>query len=118
MDGCALPYKIFAKTIVAQLNSSAVAADFTAMPIQYAVGEVLTAAYTEALQLRQSEDNDGALELHSSSEASWKGTKARGNGIAMDLIGKNLIAAAAARLTKQLSDLAQMPSMVKLGAAP
>jgi len=114
---CELPYKIFSKQLVAKVGSSSVATGFSASSIQYAVGEVIAATFAEAEQMRTMQDSDGILELHCSTDAAWKGTSARGTGIAFNQAGRHLITSAASVVAEKMKQLANQPGIFKMSAA-
>ena len=110
---CLLPLKFFAKTIAAKLEHSTAYTGLSSSSIGYAVGEVISAVFTEAERNRLA-DRDGmkdvCLELHRSTDAAWKGTAARGSGIAMNAAGRELVAAAVRQVAKRLAQ----PAMLRL----
>ena len=96
-------WKFFAKVITSKLRSSTATANSgcSTASLGYAVSEVIGAVFTEAETRRLTTDIlDARVELHGSTDASWKGTTARGSGIAMNAAGRELVTAAASHVAE------------------
>jgi hypothetical protein len=102
---CILPFKMFAKDVVAKLKPKMkmYQCAYTDRSIGYAVSETMAAIVAEAETSRKLNSEDLNFELHSSTEMAWPGTSARGSGIAMDESGKAAIEAAAGRVGRRLA---------------
>ena len=110
--GCELPLKIFSKQIATKLSSSTAGAEYTQHSINFAVTEVIGAVFVEAETRRAVESSDASFELHGSTDAAWRGTSARGNGIAMNSLGKEMILSAASQVAERLAQPAmQLPKV-------
>jgi hypothetical protein len=103
-EGCAFPFKIFARHVASKIGAGGRFAEVNKSAVEYAIGEVVNAVFNEAETLRSTRGMTGATQMHGSLDASWKGTVARGCGIAMDEAGKALIATAAARVVDRLDE--------------
>jgi len=110
--GCSLPLKIFSKQIATKLGSTTAGAEYSQHSIQFAVTEVIAAVFTEAEHSRTTEGLEAGFDLHGSTDVAWRGTSARGNGIAMDTAGKELVTSAAIRVAERLAQPAlQLPKL-------
>ena len=99
---CRLPFKIFCKLVTLKLIQATVTEGQPKQSVQCAVGAAMTAIFCEAEQARAANNLQGSIELHGSIDAAWKGTAARGCGLAMDHVGIQLVASAAARVRSHL----------------
>ena len=102
---CALPLKIFGRDIATTLAAVDAAKGITDRSLRCAITEAIAAIFSEAEALRASSDHEGAaaIEQHSSVDAAWSGTSARGSGIAMNVPGKAFVLAAATRVRERLA---------------
>ena len=104
---CILPFKIFSRNIASELGKAEVGSGLSSASIKFAVGEVAAAVFGETEGLI-TQGKAGTVKLHCTTDAAWKGTSARGGGLAMDEEGKNLIVAAAARVVERLAEPLQI----------
>ena len=73
--------------------------------VVHAVTEVMTAVFAEADAIASTKEEGGAcLELHSSTDAAWRGTAARGAGIAMNGAGRAVVVEASVNVACRLAD--------------
>ena len=102
---CALPLKIFARDVAEAATASDASLGFSNRSVQYAVAEVMSVIVSEAEMTAEADAaaEAGAFELHSSTDAAWAGTAARGSGIAMNEMGKEAIFSAAKRVAERLA---------------
>ena len=71
----------------------------------HAVTEVMTAVFAEADTIASTQEGGGAsVELHSSTDAAWRGTAARGAGIAMNGAGRAVVVEASFKVASRLVD--------------
>ena len=101
LEDCRLPFKIFAKSVAQQLRTTSDVSD-SYSSVVHAVKEVVSAVFAEAVGLSPSDEGGVGLELHGSAEASWRGTSARGAGIAMDESGRSVVTMAAGNVASRL----------------
>ena len=106
-DCCILPFKIFSRNIALELAKTEVGSNLSSSSIKFAVGEVAAAVFGEA-QGMIAQGKAGTVKLHCTTDAAWKGTTARGGGLAMDEEGKHLVFAAAARVVERLAEPLQI----------
>ena len=102
-SACTLPMKIFCREVAAKLGTSDIAANTKKSSLTYAVSEVLSAISNEADELKMANNLAGIIELHRSTDAPWKGSDARGCGIAINDNGKDIAIEAARRVAEKLS---------------
>ena len=100
---CIVPLKIFSRAIATELAGVDVGAGLSGSSIKYAVAEVAAAVFGE-VQALQERGETGVVHLHCTTDAAWKGSAARGGGLAMDEEGKKLVEAAAARVVEKLGE--------------
>jgi hypothetical protein len=104
-EGCLMPFKIFANTIAHQLDALGVTSGYSHSSVVHAVTEVITAVFAEAEAIASAQQEGGAcLELHSSTDAAWRGTAARGAGIAMNGAGRAVVVEASVNVACRLAD--------------
>ena len=104
-DGCLMPFKIFANTIAHQLDAFGMTSGYSHSSVVHAVTEVITAVFAEAEAIASAQEEGGAcLELHSSTDAAWRGTAARGAGIAMNDAGRAVVVEASFKVASRLAD--------------
>ena len=111
---CALPLKIFARDVAKAVTASDASLGFSNRSVQYAVAEVMSVIVSEADVTAEADaaaSGEGAFELHCSTDAAWAGTAARGSGIAMNEMGKEVVFSAATRVAERLAqtDLTRRP---------
>ena len=107
-EECTFPMKIFAKSITSALTNSTVSTGCSSSSLGYAVSEVIGAVFTEAEATRLAQTTDARLELHGSTDAAWKGTSARGSGLALNAAGIDIVASAVAHVAERLSQPAML----------
>ena len=104
-DGCRMPLKIFANTIARQLHALGMTSGYSHSSVVHAVTEVMTAVFAEADAIAPTQEGGGAsVELHSSTDAAWRGTAARGADIAMNGAGRAVVVEASAKVASYLAD--------------
>ena len=104
-EGCLMPFKIFANTIAHQLDALWVTSGYSHSSVVHAVTQVMTAVFAEADAIASTKEEGGAcLELHSSTDAAWRGTAARGAGIAMNGAGRAVVLEASVNVVSRLAD--------------
>ena len=102
---CLMPLKVFANTIARQLHALGMTSEYSHSSVVHAVTEVITAVFAEAEAIASAQEEGGAcLELHSSTDAAWRGTAARGAGIAMNDAGRAVVVEAAAKVASHIVD--------------
>ena len=105
LQGCRFPYKIFANSLARELSTTPEASGSSHSSLVHAVTEVVTAVFAEAATLSSIDEGDLDVELHGSTDASWRGTTARGAGIAMTEGGCSLVARAASNVANRLASM-------------
>ena len=93
-----LPLKIFNRLVANELSVLPVAAGLSKASLEHTVGGVIGAIFSEVEALRVSEGTVGRVKWHGSVDAAWKGSSARGCGLACDAKGEGLIKAASERI--------------------
>ena len=112
-----MPLKIFANTIARQLHALGMTSGYSHSSVVHAVTEVtevMTAVFAEADAIASTQEGDGArVELHSSTDAAWRGTAARGAGIAMNGAGRAVVVEASAKVASHLVDVLSCSQKVR-----
>lgn len=100
-----MPLKIFVNTIARQLHALGMTSGYSHSSVVHAVTEVMTAVFAEADTIASAQEGGGAsVELHSSTDAAWRGTAARGAGIAMNDAGRAVVVEASANVATRLAE--------------
>ena len=97
-----LPFKAFSKQIAVSIERVTEAPKLSHACILRSVTETVARVFALAQSASDTEECAFGIELHGSTDAAWKGTAARGSGIAMDEEGRHLVAKAAAQLAHKL----------------
>ena len=104
-EGCLMPFNTFANTIAHQLHALGMTSGYSHSSVVHAVTQVMTAVFAEADAIASTKEEGGAcLELHSSTDAAWRGTAARGAGIAMNGAGRAVVVEASVNVACRLAD--------------
>mgnify|MGYP006148037009 CR=1 FL=1 len=99
---CRLPLKVFAKAIVLSIDSATEAPRPSHACILRTVTEVMARVFDLAQSACEAEDCASGIELHGSTDNAWKGTAARGSGIAMNEECRKFVTKAATQLADKL----------------
>jgi hypothetical protein len=92
-------------TIAHQLDALGMTSGYSHSSVVHAVTEVIAAIFAEAEAIASAQEEGGAcLELHSSTDAAWRGTAARGAGIAMNGAGRAVVVEASFKVASRLVD--------------
>ena len=95
-----MPLKVFANTIAHQIGMTS---EYSHSSVVHAVTEVMAAVVAEADAIASTQEGgDASVELHSSTDAAWRGTAARGAGIAMNGAGHAVVVEASAKVASHL----------------